>query len=284
MSDETKKNSVATANGGLPADMAKALLSGIAASPLQQVGSGGKPFLKMNKDGSFTFGPENDEVDPEWRWAVNPTTFGHGWVCWAETVKGQKPEKLGEKMVSMTQPMPEQPDPIKGQEFTKQGSFELRGLEGDAEGIEIAYITPSNGGLQAIKAVTEAFQRHYPEDPMHPCPVVTMTSTSYQHPTYGKIWKPVFEVVAWCDMDGNLDDLGNYADPEVPADESDPLPEQPDELPKSLKRAGRPRLAPAPDFTARTPQQEASRRANERTVEPVQTARAHVGQRRRPTV
>jgi hypothetical protein len=253
MDDKTKTNTPATTNtnGGLPADMASALMAGITASPLRNIGTGGKPFLRMDKGtGLFAYGPESLEVDPASEWAVNPVTFQHGWVCWVEGVKGAKPQKH-EIMVSMAKPMPPEPEPINGKAYDPQGAFELRGLSGDDEGVEIVFVTNSKGGVQAVRAVTDAFQRHYPTDPAHPCPIVTMTSTHYPHPTWGKIHKPVFNVVGWCDMNG-----GRRPDDAQPA------------LPPEPPAAMPPAAAPIP----------------RKPAEPVATAQAHTGQRRRPVL
>src|SRR5690625_6719703 len=55
--------------------------------------SAGKAFLKFNfKDGSFTFGRDQEDITGE-EIVVNVATFAHGWTLW---VNGQ-PQKVDRK-------------------------------------------------------------------------------------------------------------------------------------------------------------------------------------------
>jgi hypothetical protein len=61
----------------------------------------GIAILKMDKTGHWVFGADQTEVEDGSLWAVNPFSFVHGYIAWGDG------EVLGEKMVSVSQPLPE---------------------------------------------------------------------------------------------------------------------------------------------------------------------------------
>jgi hypothetical protein len=63
--------------------------------------SGGVTILKMDRTGHWVYGASETEVDNDSVWAVNPFSFTHGFIAWGEG------EVLGEKMVSVTEPLPQ---------------------------------------------------------------------------------------------------------------------------------------------------------------------------------
>ena len=259
MANQLDKTSV-NLPGTLPDDFATELMAGVALSPILSVagGGGGKPYLKMDRTGEFSFGPASDPVQQGSQWAINPMSFQHGHVCWLDPGNGQKGKKLGEVMGPMTRPIPSEPDPIDGTPYKPQGAFGLKCLTGEDAGVEVQYVTPSNGGLQSVKAVVEAFQRHYaqPGGKNYPCPVVVMRSSSYPHPAYGKIFKPEFQVVGWADMNGNIDDGSGSLPKPKPAPEPEAAVGKPARKPP-LEVVGKapdtPRAAEAPAGQRRRP-------------------------------
>jgi hypothetical protein len=68
---------------------------------LAPAAAAGVAILKMDKTGHWVFGADQTEVDAGSLWAVNPFSFVHGYIAWGEG------EVLGEKMVSITTPLPE---------------------------------------------------------------------------------------------------------------------------------------------------------------------------------
>jgi len=66
-----------------------------------EVGPAGSVILKMDKTGHWVFGADQTEVDDDATWAINPFSFIHGFIAWGEG------EVLGEKMVSVSEPLPE---------------------------------------------------------------------------------------------------------------------------------------------------------------------------------
>jgi hypothetical protein len=137
----TKKKPIMPA---LPADYGKQLAAGIAQAHREmRATGGGKPFLRLLKKGIWVYGADDVEVQDGSRWAVNVTEMRHGWCCWVDGGQGQKNTLEGEEMVSVLEPKPHQPPPIRGTAFNEQYSFELRCLDGDDEGVEVLYKPPA---------------------------------------------------------------------------------------------------------------------------------------------
>ena len=263
----TNMNDITKTDGNsleLSDEFVQQLMTGVASSPLQATGAGGTPLLRMEKSGAWVWGMGSDEVQHGSHWLVNPMSFMHGWVLWAEQVAGAKNRKLGEVMGSMSRAAPACPEPVNGKSFTPQGSFELKCMDGTDEGVQVLFKSPSQGGVQAIGALVEAFQRHYAQKDgkLTPCPIITLGNSWYTHPTFGKIYKPVFEVTGWADMNGAIPG----AAPAPPA--------EPQAAPPKPARARKPSLVPDPA--------PASREAPAPEPAPVSTQQAHAGQRRRP--
>jgi hypothetical protein len=243
----------------LPADFAAQLSAGIAESRASTVLSGGMPLLRMAKSGEWLFGQNNVDVAPDSRWVVNIVSMSHGYVCWVDNGPGNKNTKEGEVMARMTQPKPAKPAPIRNTEFKEQRSFQAKCLDGEDRGTEVQYNTNSDGGLKAfdklaltVQRTLDAYRQLPPGSPAYVFPVLRLGSEFYDDIRYGRIYKPIFEVVGWADMRGNL--AGNGGDATA---------EQPQAAPDAPKRARKPI-----EHVAQMP--------------PVSTQQAHVGQRRRP--
>jgi hypothetical protein len=265
------------AQTGISADQAQKLMKGIAESRnTTPAGSGGKPFLRLLKDGNWVYGQENVEVQEGSHWAVNPMTLSHGWVCWFNPPEGsgQKNEMRGDVMVPMTHDKPEQPAPKGGAPFVSQLGCEMRCMSGEDSGVEVLYKTNSDGGLKAMDGLRLAIQLHLaePRGLAFPCPVLDLKMTHYPHPNYGRTYKPIFEIAGWCDMLGNMDKGEPIA--AVLPEPTAPPPEEP--VAPVRTRARRPAVAKATEAAPPPP------KAAEKPVEPVAAPQAHTGQRRRP--
>ena len=195
-------NQIAKKGAGLPASVAA--MAGLANS-VAEVGAtaGGEQFMKMTKFGEFVFGMEDVEVEPESGWAINPTAFQHGWICWGTKQYGTDGECLGEVMAPAAGPMPEEANlPAKQGNWTKQISISLRCLDGEDEGIQAVFKTNSLGGRKAYAAVVGDVVAKIQAGDEACVPVVNMGADSYTHKKYGKIFTPEFKIVEWITMDG----------------------------------------------------------------------------------
>lgn len=159
-------------------------------------------FLKFNgKTGEWTVGQDEEPVDPDTRFYVDPNGFVHGWQCWADTdIPGVQTELLGDVWVSMFDPLPPRPEevPENGREWA-----ELKGMSLVMEGENrpLKYSTTSHGGRNAFANLWKEYRPQYTANPSCMIAVVTLTEDSYKHKnkTYGKVYTPVFVVVDWVD-------------------------------------------------------------------------------------
>ena len=159
----------------------------------------GVAILKMDKTGHWVCGADQTEVEDGSKWAVNPFSFVHGFIAWGDG------EVLGEKMVSVTQPLPEMeaapPNAKRGWEV--QIGCSLKCISGDDEGLEVRFSTTSVGGKKAVQALAVEIAGAVEKDQTKPVPVVVLKKDHYVHKSYGRIYTPIFEVVEWVSMDGN---------------------------------------------------------------------------------
>jgi len=188
-------NIVSFKGANLPA---VASLSTALRSISNNVGEAGVAILKMDKTGHWVFGADQTEVEDGSKWAVNPFSFVHGFIAWGDG------EVLGEKMVSVTQPLPEMeaapPNAKRGWEV--QIGCSLKCIAGDDEGLEVRFSTTSVGGKKAVQALAVEIAGAVEKDQTKPVPVVVLKKDHYVHKSYGRIYTPVFEVVEWVSMDG----------------------------------------------------------------------------------
>lgn len=169
----------------------------------KDVGPSGIVILKMDKTGHWVFGADQTEIEDGSTWAVNPFSFVHGYIAWGDG------EVLGEKMVPVTQPLPEldaaPPSSKKGWE--SQVGMSLKCLTGDDQGMEARYTTTSVGGKRSVQTLAVAIAAQVEKDQSKPVPVVRLKKDHYTHKSYGKIFTPVFEVVEWASMDGKTEEV-----------------------------------------------------------------------------
>jgi hypothetical protein len=188
-------NLVAFNKAGLPALAAIATAIKTVAAP---AAAGGSVILKMDKTGHWVYGADQTEVEPDSKWAINPFSFVHGVIAWGDGVV------LGEKMVALTDPLPEMDDapPNAARGWEKQVGFSLKCLTGEDKGLEARYTATSVGGKRSFEALASAFANQVSQDESKPVPVVLLKKEHYQHKSYGRIYTPIFEIVEFVSMDG----------------------------------------------------------------------------------
>ncbi len=183
-------------SAGLPA---VASLATSLRSIATDVGPAGVVILKMDKTGHWVFGADQTEVEDDATWAVNPFSFVHGFIAWGDG------EVLGEKMASVSQPLPEldvaPPQAKKGWET--QVGMSLQCLTGEDKGMEARFTTTSVGGKRAVQALAVALAEQVDKDQTKPVAIVKLKKDHYAHKSYGKIYTPVFQVVEWVSMDAD---------------------------------------------------------------------------------
>jgi hypothetical protein len=177
-----------------------------------EVGPAGSVILKMDKTGHWVFGADQTEVDDDATWAINPFSFIHGFIAWGEG------EVLGEKMVSVSEPLPEMeaapPNAKRGWEA--QVGMSLKCVTGADKDMEARYTVTSVGGKRAVQQLAVAIAEQVEKNQSKPVPIVRLKKDHYTHKSYGRIYTPVFEVVEFVSMDGESD--APAAEVEAPAE------------------------------------------------------------------
>lgn len=183
-----------------------------------EVGPAGSVIIKMDKTGHWVFGADQTEVEDDATWAINPFSFLHGYIAWGEG------EVLGEKMVPVTEPLPEMeaapPNAKRGWEA--QVGMSMKCLSGADKDMEARYTVTSVGGKRAVQTLAVAIAAQVEKDQSKPVPVVRLKKDHYTHKSYGRIYTPVFEIVEWVGMDGKAEEAEAEAPAEAPAAEAAP--------------------------------------------------------------
>ena len=163
-----------------------------------EVGPTGVVILKMDRTGCWVFGADQTEVEDGSTWAVNPFSFVHGYIAWGDG------EVLSEKMVSVSEPLPEVEDapPQAKKGWETQVGMSLKCLSGEDKGLEARYTTTSAGGKRGVQTLAVAIAEAVDKDQTKPVPVVLLKKEHYQHKSYGRIFTPLFEIQSWVGMDG----------------------------------------------------------------------------------
>jgi hypothetical protein len=176
------------------------------------VSPAGVAILKMDETGHWVFGADQTEVEDDATWAVNPFSFIHGFIAWGDG------DVLGEKMVSVSQPLPELDGapPAAKRGWETQVGLSLKCISGEDKGLEVRFSTTSVGGKRAVQALAVAIANQVEADQSKPVPVIYLKKEHYQHKSYGKIYTPVFEIKEWVGMDAEAS--GETAEEDAPAE------------------------------------------------------------------
>ena len=159
-------------------------------------GPAGIVILKMDRTGHWVFGADQTETQDGSHWAVNPFSFVHGFIAWGDG------EVLGEKMASVSDPLPEldaaPPGAKKGWET--QVGMSLKCISGEDTGMEARFTTTSVGGKRAVQELAVAIAAQVEKDQTAPVPIVTLGNEHYQHKSYGRIYTPSFGILEWVSL------------------------------------------------------------------------------------
>jgi len=175
-----------------PSDLSTAL----AQSQVQETtGLAGFSFLKIDfESGEWLLG-QDAEIMTDELILVNTTTIQHGWILWS----GGRPNK---SFVGFTQPLPQPMEAI-GDDYPSEARSFQGALIDDGE--PLAFDTNSYGGRKGIDVLLGKIKAHSAEGSKYLFPKVKLTSESYANKKRGGklTFNPVFEIVAWCDTEGN---------------------------------------------------------------------------------
>jgi len=235
MARELAKKS-STAVGGALASLRKNITNTRQALPTSST----MPILKMGKDGYWTYGADNVDITDDAIFAANPLDVKHGFVCWTDypAERGKKARKntlKGEVFVGMSH-APIDPSTLPEYyddddvlcEWTPAAVVPMVCIAGDDDGEEVSYRPSSLGGTDFVDALLEAVGKQIDEGSDQVIPHLELLSTSYDHPSYGKTYKPTFEIVGWSGID----------DADVTYDKDDEEePEVEEEKPKRRSRS-----------------------------------------------
>lgn len=179
----------------------------------------GVTILKMDRTGHWVFGADQTEIEDDSLWAINPFSFVHGYIAWGDG------EVLGEKMCSISEPLPElDPAPAGAKRgWEKQVGFSLKCINGEDQGLDARYTVTSVGGKRAAQELAVAIAEQVDKDQTKPVAVVSLGKEHYQHKSYGRIYTPVVKIVRWASMNGDTASTEGdvRADPEVEAPEEE---------------------------------------------------------------
>lgn len=196
-------NLVKFANANLPA--VTTLSTALRALEADVGLTAGSVILKMDRTGHWVFGADQTEVEKDSAWAVNPFSFVHGYIAWGDG------DVLGEKMVPVSEPLPELDAAPAGARagWQLQVGLSLKCVSGEDEGMEARYTVTSVGGKRAVQTLAAAIAAQVDKDQSKPVAVVKLKSEHYQHKSYGRIYTPVFDLQEWMGLDGSRDEPTN---------------------------------------------------------------------------
>jgi hypothetical protein len=166
-----------------------------------EIGPAGTVIIKMDKTGHWVFGADQTEIEEDSTWAINPLSFVHGYIAWGDG------EVLGEKMVSVSQPLPElEPAPPNAKKgWETQVGLSMKCVSGEDKGLEARYTTTSVGGKRSVQTLAVAIATQVEKDQSKPVPIVRLGKEHYTHKSYGRIYTPVFDIQEWVGMDGEAE-------------------------------------------------------------------------------
>lgn len=200
---------------------------------------GGMVFMGVNQnDGSWHYGAEHTETEPNAEWVLNTRTLKHGWSAWKEG------KSLDSRLVSIFEPRPDvtslKPEALP---WAKEAySVVMRCLSGEDKGVTGLFETSSGGGAECFGKLTEALRPRFMAASQFLFPVVLLRETNYHNSKYGKrIYKPHFHIVRFVDARGNSE--GQQA----------PVPPAPKPASPAAAAAVNPSAAPQPGVRRRRP-------------------------------
>lgn len=178
------------------------------------IGPSGTVIIKMDKTGHWVFGANQTPIEEGSVWAANPFSFVHGYIAWGVGTV------LAEKLVSVSEPLPELDPPPEGAErgWEMQVGMVLVCLNGRDKGLQARYTATSVGGKRGVRVLGLAVKSRVDTDAAKPVPLIDLRSDSYMHKKYGKVITPIFDIIDWVSLDAESLDYLDEAELEVAAE------------------------------------------------------------------
>jgi hypothetical protein len=165
------------------------------------IGHSGRPMMQFKaREETWSFGQRRTIPEAGSLWAVNPTSFQHGFISFGDNSK-----MLGERLVSIGQP---KPDPMKlpdtGFAWQEEWAVGMKCVSGADAGVEVVFKTTTTGGAQAVVGLIEAVRDRL-NGGQHDgkiSPIVRLEKDSYPHSQYGRTATPQTTIVDWMPLSG----------------------------------------------------------------------------------
>lgn len=112
-------------------------------------------------------------------------------------------------MVSITEdPLVVSDLPNIGGQWAQQVGCQLACINGEDEGTQAIFKSSSKGGRGAFNDLLQQLMVHYKANPGTDkvVPIVALETDSYKHKQYGRIYKPIFKIVEWGTVDGQVEE------------------------------------------------------------------------------
>lgn len=209
--------------------------------------NGGESFLGYNSfSGTWTFGKDNEPLEPEDVVRLVPEALRHGWHRWAD-------RKVTKIMSSVFVDMPAEPEAVEDAKGKHCHASEARGLMGVLEledgDIQLSWEASTHGCRSSIDSVLSEIMSRAATEAEYLYPVVSFGSGPAYENTYKPgemILPPRIAIVGWSNKEGDLapdaamkiaapkpDFVPTPAEPDAPDDQSDLFEE---EAPKRQRR------------------------------------------------
>lgn len=163
-----------------------------------QAAESGETYAKMGKDGRWTMGTDELELEEGSEWAINPLSFATGWSAFDDSGS-----RVGEQMASLSQePIRAADLPQVAGNWAAQIGMSMTCINGEDSGTVCLQYQRSKGGIAAQSALLDQIMLRVEAGNEECVPIVELLNTSYKHTKYGKIYTPVFKVLRWTTMEG----------------------------------------------------------------------------------
>jgi len=155
-----------------------------------------RPILKFTKQGEWVLGKERDEVTMGTRLVIFGPSMQEGWIGWQNgKVVGEKMHPVGEVNVENIQ-LEEIAKIQNSDGWYRQVSLEMKFLAG-ADNLQVLWKASTAGAKEAFYDVVRSIAAQFMVSQDFINPVIELDNSSYQHKSYGTIYKPQLNVVDW---------------------------------------------------------------------------------------